>query len=128
MSTKSDSISTSLSQGKLVQAEIDERIAKALTQALVIQLCGEEGKAKGYGQCLVIQANDDSSLGRIRSQLGNVLAEASRAKGLRAVGMIAYREVCPKNPIILPPDITAGNLYPCGLPCRHSGRQAVDSW
>ena len=82
-------------QGKIAQAEIDQRIAHAISTASVVRLGSQEGQEQGFGQCLLIQAGDDSSLSGIRSQLGNTLAAESGKKGLRSIGLIAYREVEP---------------------------------
>lgn len=104
-------------QGKIAQAEIDRRIQQAVSTAFTVRLGGESGQQKGFGRCLAVQAGNDSGLGGIRSQLGNALAKLSGERGLRAIGLIAYREV---SALLLLPDKTAschpdGKLF--GGPC-----------
>lgn len=80
-------------QGVAAQAEIDKKIRGALATAGIVRLGGDTGQQKGYGKCLCVQASADSGLDKIRSSLGNALAEQSAGRGLRAMGLIAYREV-----------------------------------
>ena len=79
-------------QGKVAQAEIDHRISEALAEVRVVHLGGQH---KNFGSCLAILAGE-TDLSKIRSQLGNALAAKSKQEGLRAIGLIAYREVRPK--------------------------------
>lgn len=105
-------------QGRIIQSEIDRKIAQAILRAVTIQLGGEQGKTKGFGQCLVIQADNDSSLGSIRSQLGNALASVAQTRGLRSIGLIAYREVIRHIKLHTYLEMR-GSL--CGVSCRQLG-------
>lgn len=82
-----------LVQGKEVQTVIDWQIAEAVRASFEINLGGSQGLESDWGCCLAIRVPEGSNLGKIRSQLGHSLAEASGQRGLRRVGLIAYREV-----------------------------------
>lgn len=66
-------------------------IAAALDRAFVVNLGGERGREAGWGQALAVEAEGELAL-KLRSQLGNELAGAAAARGLRAVGAVVYRE------------------------------------
>ena len=64
-------------------------IAAAVKAAFTVKLGGPHQE---WGSCLGVIAQPD--LASIRSALGNALAEASGQRGLRAIGVVAYHEVC----------------------------------
>lgn len=79
-------------QGQVVLKQQDQQISAALQTAFVVNLGGSAAAAKRWGKCLAVRA--DGGLAQIRSSLGNALAHASAAKGLRAIAAVAYIEVC----------------------------------
>lgn len=66
-------------------------MAGAVAQAFVVQLGGGDGAGRGWGRCLAVRVGPE--LSSLRSQLGNELAAASAAQGLRAMAVVAYLEV-----------------------------------
>lgn len=80
-----------LLQGRAALDKQAQLIAAAIQTAFVVQLGGDTGHAH-WGNCLAVLA--DAELASIRSALGNALAQASQDRGLRAVGVVAYHEVC----------------------------------
>ena len=87
----SQAVGLAIVQGKVAQAEIDKKIAKALAGSQIVRLGGQQ---KDFGRCLAVLAGE-TDLSQIRSQLGNSLAAKSGEEGLRSIGLIAYREVRP---------------------------------
>ena len=79
-------------QGQQVLELQNQQIKAALNAAFEVQLGGSAGAAKQWGKCLAVRADGD--LSKIRSSLGNALAEASAARSLRAVAAVCYIEVC----------------------------------
>ena len=77
-------------QGRVELEQQSRRIAAALEDSFEVILGGADGAARDWGRCLAVRAD---SLPELRSQLGNALAEKSRAAGLRAVAVVAYCEV-----------------------------------
>lgn len=61
----------------------------------MLQLGGAQGITQGWPTCLGCVVTGD--LIGWRSSLGNQLAEASKAKGLAPVGVVAYVEVRPAH-------------------------------
>ena len=77
-------------QGHVEVEQQSQRVAAALKDSFEVRLGSADGAARGWGRCLAVRAD---SLPELRSQLGNALAEKSRAAGLRAIGVVAYHEV-----------------------------------
>ncbi|CAG9461374.1 unnamed protein product [Pedinophyceae sp. YPF-701] len=84
-----------LDPGELIAAGADlmaeeARVVDAhVAAAFVVQLGGARGRSEGWGSCLAVRADGASDL---RSPMGNALAAASRARGLRHMGVVAYVE------------------------------------
>ena len=79
-------------QGRVALEEQSKQIAAALEGSFEV---GADGAAQSWGRCLAVRAD---GLAELRSQIGNALAEKSRDAGLRAVGVVAYREVRQHRP------------------------------
>lgn len=84
-----------MAKGYEALAEQERQIRTACASAIVLQLGGAHGQAAGWGTCLGVRAD---GLAHLRSQLGNRLAELSRDRGLRAVGVVAYEEPAVEGP------------------------------
>lgn len=80
-----------IARGRPILAEQQRLVAEAVSQAYVVRLGGAANAGRGWGQCLAVTVGDE--LSRLRSQLGNALAEESARRGLRAMGLVAYVEV-----------------------------------
>ena len=80
-----------MAQGRVELEKQRKLVSAALEDCFEVSLGGADGAAQGWGHCLAVRAD---SLAELRSQLGNALAEKSRDAGLRAVAVVAYREVC----------------------------------
>lgn len=80
-----------IARGQPILAEQARQVAAAVATAFPVQLGGPEGASRGWGSCLAVQVGED--LAGLRSQLGNALAEASQARGLRPLAVVAYIEV-----------------------------------
>ena len=81
-----------IAQGRVALEKQSLQVAAALEGSYEVHIGGMRGGAQGWGRCLAVRVD---SLADLRSQLGNALAEKSRDAGLRAVGVVAYLEVCP---------------------------------
>lgn len=79
-------------QGQAILEEEDRLIAALAGTAFVVELGGLTGRAAGWGRCLAVRPGDAAS---IRSRLGNVVAEESARRGLRAMAAVVYSEVRP---------------------------------
>ena len=77
-------------QGRVALEKQTQQIAAAVEDSFEVSLGGAGGAARSWGRCLAVRAD---GLADLRSHLGNALAEKSRDAGLRAVGVVAYREV-----------------------------------
>ncbi|CAD7699251.1 unnamed protein product [Ostreobium quekettii] len=58
-------------------------------QAFEVAIGGADAAGRDWGRCLAARADD---LHHLRSGIGNRLARMSRARGLRAIGLVAYFE------------------------------------
>ena len=76
---------------QFAKAEGDKAIAKAISESIQI---GITHSNQVLIQCLAYRVPSGSNLGNLRSALGNALAEQSASKGLEAMAMVAYVEVC----------------------------------
>lgn len=92
-----------IARGKPIMAEQTRLVQEAVQRSFVVQLggggggsgsggsgSGGSGEGRAWGRCLAVQVGDQ--LSKLRSQLGNALAEESRARGLRAMAAVAYVE------------------------------------
>lgn len=83
-----------ISKGRIVLEHQQRTIHEALRTAFVVQLggaaIGREPHGHGWGQALAVCV--DADVARIRSELGNALADASSRRGLLSVGVVVYRE------------------------------------
>jgi len=77
-------------QGRVALEKQTQQVTAALQDSFEVTLGGAGGAVHSWGRCLAVRAD---GLADLRSQLGNALAEKSRDAGLRAVGVVAYREV-----------------------------------
>lgn len=84
------SVTDLLASGQEAMQVEDSFIAAALSTAFPVQLGGELGLTQGWGQALAVRIPDDMS--KHRSRLGSELCACSLAKGLRPIGVVAYRE------------------------------------
>ena len=81
-------------QGEMEMQRQDRLIAKAMEDAYTVQLGGAHGAAQGWGRALAVHLDTHQpDVVKLRSELGNRLADASAAAGLAAMGVIAYIEV-----------------------------------
>lgn len=85
-----------IARGRPILAEQQRLVAEAVSQAYVVRLGGAANAGRGWGQCLAVTVGDE--LSRLRSQLGNALAEESARRGLRAMGLVAYVEAAMNDP------------------------------
>ncbi|GAB4821849.1 hypothetical protein N2152v2_008895 [Parachlorella kessleri] len=85
-----------IARGKPILEEERRQVEAAAATAFVVNLGGSSGSKRGWGQCLAVAGADD--VGRLRSQLGNVLAERAKAQGLRGVAVVAYTEAAMNDP------------------------------
>ncbi|PSC71276.1 DHHA1 domain [Micractinium conductrix] len=79
-----------IARGKPILEGQARLVAGAVAQAFVVQLGGGDGAGRGWGRCLAVRVGPE--LSSLRSQLGNELAAASAAQGLRAMAVVAYLE------------------------------------
>jgi hypothetical protein len=81
-------------QGKVELQRQEELLIKALEHTCTMQLGGAHGAAQGWGRALAVHIQTHQpDLVKLRSELGNRLAEASAAAGLVPMGVVAYVEV-----------------------------------
>ncbi|KAL3159526.1 hypothetical protein ABBQ38_009941 [Trebouxia sp. C0009 RCD-2024] len=85
-----------INKGKAALQEQAQQIAAVLKTSFVVTLGGASDNQKHWGSCLAVRT--DSSLAKLRSSIGNALAEASSSQGLRAIGVVAYVEDAMQNP------------------------------
>jgi len=79
-----------IAAGAEALAARERLVAAALATAHEVQLGGPAGAAAGWGRCLAVCGGPE--IGAERSALGNALAAASAARGLRPCGAVAYTE------------------------------------
>lgn len=75
-----------LRRGRQIAFRQCEDVNRALRQAFKVHLGGRGSK---WGVCLAVQGNE---FGRLRSAIGNKLAETSHKRGFRGIGIVAYQE------------------------------------
>jgi hypothetical protein len=80
-------------RGKPILEEEQRQVEAAAAKSFTVNLGGPAGAGRGWGQCLAVLGGDE--VGRLRSQLGNVVAEKAKAQGLRGMAVVAYTEVRP---------------------------------
>lgn len=80
-----------IARGQPILEEQQRQVQAAVGTAFEVALGGAAGGARGWGRCLAVRVGD--GLAGLRSQLGNALAEESKARGLRPVAVVAYIEV-----------------------------------
>lgn len=80
-----------IARGRPILAEQQRLVAEAVSQAYTVRLGGAAHAGQDWGRCLAVTVGDE--LARLRSQLGNALAQESARRGLRAMGLVAYLEV-----------------------------------
>lgn len=79
-----------ISRGRIEMDRQQRCINDAIATAFVVNLGGGKGSAKGWGQALAV--NVTPAVARIRSELGNALADEASRRGLQPVGLVVYRE------------------------------------
>lgn len=80
-----------IARGRPILAEQQRLVTEAVGQAFEVRLGGAAHVERDWGRCLAVTVGEE--LARLRSQLGNALAEESARRGLRAMGLVAYVEV-----------------------------------
>ncbi|KAL4458550.1 hypothetical protein ABPG75_013415 [Micractinium tetrahymenae] len=85
-----------IARGRPILAEQRRLVGEAVSQAYVVRLGGAASAERGWGRCLAVTVGEE--LSRLRSQLGNALAEESARRGLRAMGLVAYVEAAMNDP------------------------------
>ena len=88
------SIMLPLVQGQVELQRQEQLLSKALDWTITVQLGGAYGAAQGWGRALAVHLESSQpDLVKLRSELGNRLADASAAAGLVPMGVVAYVEV-----------------------------------
>ena len=64
-----------------------EIVSRVVREAYLVEL---GGRGKNMGQALAVTVASD--LASLRSQIGNELAQEAKRRGVRAIGLVAYRE------------------------------------
>lgn len=85
-----------IARGRPILAEQQRLVTEAVGQAFEVRLGGAAHVERDWGRCLAVTVGEE--LARLRSQLGNALAEESARRGLRAMGLVAYVEAGMEDP------------------------------